>query len=118
MAHGKMSEEVRKCIEDCIQCYRICTETVQHCLKMGGKHAEASHIGELLDCARICDISAEFMLRSSRFQHEECRICADVCRACAESCNRLAEGDRLMLDCADTCRRCAASCDRMAAVPA
>jgi hypothetical protein len=69
----------------------------------------------MLDCAEICQTSADFMLRGSDRHHLTCRICADICRACAEDCERLAGDDPMMRECAEECRRCQKSCERMAA---
>jgi hypothetical protein len=110
----QQSAEMRKCIENCSNCHNICLETVQHCLIMGGKHAEASHIRLLLDCAQICATSADFMLRGSEFHARTCGVCAEVCERCAEDCERLAGDDELMLRCAGMCRQCAESCRAMA----
>jgi hypothetical protein len=113
MAHRKFSKEVQECIKDCQDCAAICVETTSHCLEMGGRHAEARHIRTLVDCAEICRVSADFMLRGSEFDTRLCGVCAEVCRSCADSCQRLAGDDELMKRCADMCRRCAESCDRM-----
>jgi hypothetical protein len=114
MSH-QVSGEMRDCIANCSECHNACVETMAHCLAMGGKHAEASHIHKLLDCAQVCATSADFMLRGSELHARVCGVCAEACARCAESCERLAEGDELMLRCAEVCRRCAASCRQMAA---
>ena len=114
MAH-QLSAEMRQCIENCTNCHTICLEAVTHCLEMGGKHAEASHIRLLMDCVDICATSAGFMLRGSNLHSGTCGVCADACERCAESCERIADGDELMLRCAEICRRCAQSCRQMAA---
>lgn len=111
----QISSEMRNCITNCSDCHNICVETAAHCLEMGGKHAEASHLRELLDCAQICATSADFMLRGSDLHSQTCGVCADACERCAESCERIADGDELMQRCAEFCRRCAESCRRMAA---
>lgn len=113
MAHATVSPQMQKCIDECLKCYRMCTETIRHCLSKGGKHAEAEHITLLQDCAEICQTSAGFMLRGSHQHAETCRACAEVCRACAESCGKMAD-DQMMKDCAEACRRCAESCQQMA----
>jgi len=84
---------------------------------MGGMHAEEAHIKLLLDCAEICQTSANFMLRSSDLHAEICRACAVVCERCAEDCERMGD-DVEMQRCAQTCRRCAESCRQMAAMMA
>ncbi|MCG3204936.1 MAG: hypothetical protein KCHDKBKB_01653 [Elusimicrobia bacterium] len=117
MAHEtmtQMSNEVRQCIQNCLDCFRICEETAAHCLAIGGKHAEASHIQVLQDCADICKTSAGFMARNSDRHGQTCGVCAKVCQECAESWEQMAGGDSLMKQCADACRRCAQSCQSMA----
>lgn len=109
-----LGEEMRRCIEECSTCHDVCLATVTHCLQMGGEHAEASHMRLLLDCAQICDTSADFMLRGSELHGETCRACAVVCERCAEACERFND-DEIMAACAEACRRCAESCRQMAA---
>jgi hypothetical protein len=109
MEHKNMQE----CLENCQECHAICTTTAQHCLSMGGKHAEPAHIRLLLDCAQICQTSADFMLRGSDLHPMTCGTCAEVCTRCAESCERIGKDDAHMQKCADMCRRCAASCHQM-----
>lgn len=115
MPHESHGTEMRQCIEHCLDCHAICLETISHCLEMGGKHAEASHIRLLMDCVQICQTSADFMLRGSDLHGRICGVCAEVCARCAEDCERLAGDDELMRRCAESCRRCAESCRKMAA---
>ena len=107
--------EMQACIQECQNCHNVCVETVQHCLQMGGHHAEPGHIRTLLDCAEICATSANFMLRSSPLHTRTCAVCAEVCEQCAASCEKMGD-DEMMQRCADTCRRCAESCRQMAAM--
>lgn len=106
--------QMQECIQNCQECHSICIETAQHCLHMGGKHAEAVHVRLLLDCAQICQTSADFMLGGSAYHSLTCGVCADVCSACAEDCERIGQDDAMMKKCAEVCRRCAASCRQMA----
>ena len=112
--HNQMSGDMQKCIDDCLSCSSVCTETLHHCLMMGGKHAEVAHVTIMLDCAEICQTSANFMLRQSAAHVETCGTCAAICRACEESCRQL-DGD-FMKRCADECASCAESCESMAGV--
>lgn len=104
--------DMQRCIQDCQTCHQVCIETVTHCLQKGGKHAAPEHIRLLLDCAEICQTSANFMQRNSDLHGRTCGVCAEVCEACARSCDELAD-DEVMKRCADECRRCAASCREM-----
>jgi hypothetical protein len=114
MQHQHITEEMRACIEECSTCHDICLETMQHCLHMGGKHAEPHHIRLMQDCVEICQTSANFMLRGSDLHKHTCRACAEVCARCAADCAKMADDER-MKTCADTCRSCAESCRRMSA---
>lgn len=113
------NEEMQQCIEDCLACHRICVETTAYCLRMGGRHVEADHLTLMLDCAEICQTSANFMLRGSALHAVTCRACAEVCERCADDCASFS-GDQMMQQCAEMCRQCAESCWHMAgeAVPA
>jgi hypothetical protein len=109
--------DMQRCIDDCLACFRLCMETVPHCLKQGGLHAEAGHIRLLLDCAEICETSAAFMMRRSDLHTRTCDVCAEICRRCADACSRF-PGDAQMSRCAEMCRRCAESCRQMSMAPA
>lgn len=111
--HTMLDQQMQDCIQECHRCHNSCTETITHCLEMGGDHAEPSHIGLLMDCAEICQTSANFMLRMSDFHDEMCATCADVCQRCAEDCERFAD-DEVMQRCAELCRSCARMCNEMA----
>lgn len=109
------NESMQACIDDCQSCHSICLATIQHCLQMGGKHAAADHLRLMMDCAEICQTSANFMLRGSNLHAETCRACAEVCDRCAEDCARVSDGqDQMMQRCVDACRRCSKSCHQMA----
>jgi hypothetical protein len=71
----------------------------------------------LLDCAEICQTSANFMLRGSELHSRTCWACAEICERCARDCERLSD-DAYMRACAEACRRCANSCKHMAAMAA
>jgi hypothetical protein len=106
------SDEVRECLKDCLDCYQTCSETTIRCLTMGGQHAELEHLNLLIDCARICNTNADFMLRNSTYYPQTCGLTADICDECADTCDRFDED--FMKECASVCRRCAESCREMA----
>jgi hypothetical protein len=109
-----ISDEMHECIENCSDCHDTCTETLVHCLSMGGEHAAVDHVRALVDCAQACDASRDFMLRGSDLHPQYCGACADACERCAESCERIGADDEVMRSCAEMCRRCAATCRAMA----
>lgn len=107
-----IDQRMRECIQECHHCHDVCMETISNCLQMGGEHAKPRHIQLLMDCAEICQTSANFMLRMSEFHGQTCGVCAEVCERCAEDCERF--DDEMMRQCAEACRSCASSCREMA----
>jgi hypothetical protein len=116
-AHSMVDERMRACIQECQNCHNVCLETIHHCLEIGGDHAESNHIRLMLDCAEICQTSANFMLRMSDLHTETCGVCATVCERCAQDCERFGD-DQMMQRCAEVCRSCAQSCREMAGMEA
>lgn len=108
------SRGLQECIQACTECHRSCLETAAHCLDLGGEHASREHQTLLLDCAEICQTSANFMSRGSAHHAQTCGACAVLCDACAQSCESMGGNDRQMTACAEICRRCAESCRTMA----
>ncbi|MBW4619207.1 MAG: four-helix bundle copper-binding protein [Cyanosarcina radialis HA8281-LM2] len=110
----QLSQEMQQCIQNCWDCYSLCLNTATtYCLQQGGHHVEAAHLQLMLDCAEICQTSANFMLRSSSFHERICGICAEICDRCDRDCQKFGD-DLQMQACADICRRCAESCQQMA----
>ncbi len=109
---SKKNRRMDGCVDSCIECYKVCTETLPHCLELGGRHAEASHITLLLNCARICQLSADFMLTGSPLHVHTCKACAEICQQCADDCASMTD-DEQMKRCAEICKRCAESCRQM-----
>lgn len=99
-----------------LDCYRVCTEMIAYCLDMGGRHVEPSHMLLLVDCAKICQLNADFMMYGSSFHGKTCSLCADICAKCAASCEDTDPKDKKMLRCADVCRKCAEACRDMASM--
>ena len=110
-----MADEVQKCIQSCTACHQVCLQAISHCLEKGGEHASPTHIRTLEDCAEICSVSANFMMRGSDLHPAICGACAEACLACADSCEKIADSDEMMKACANICRLCAESCQKMSA---
>ena len=106
-----MTEDMNRCIEACLSCYKTCLSTaMNHCLEMGGKHTKPAHFRLMMACAEICRISAHFMLIDTPHHKHTCKECAEICAECAEDCRRI--GD--MEECVVACEACAQNCRKMA----
>jgi len=112
-SHQHTHDAMQECIEECLNCHAVCTMTLQHCIATGGEHTEVNLIGILLDCAEICQTSANFMLRGSPYHVVTCAACAELCRACEEA-RRAVTADEQLAHCGEVCAACAESCDQMA----
>ena len=99
-------------VTEALTCHRICEETITHCLHTGGAHADSDHIRMMMDCADICRVASDYMVRGSQFTSAIAALCADICEACAADCERFHD-DAQMVACAQACRRCAQSCRQM-----
>jgi len=108
--------QMQKCIDDCSKCYQTCTMTLRHCIEMDGSHAEAKHLTLLMDCAKICKMAEDFMLRGSEHHACICTECVHICEQCADSCEDIDPSDPHMMECARMCRECAESCREMSEV--
>jgi len=110
-AHTNTDQSMQACIEACSHCHQVCLHTaMNHCLKAGGEHVEAEHFRQMLNCAEICQTSANFQLSSSPFHRHVCEVCAKICEACAASCKKIGGMD----ECVEACNNCAESCRKMA----
>ncbi len=112
-AMNLIAPALRHCIDACVRCHEVCLSTLPYCLGQGGHHTSLAHITILYDCATICQMTADFMLRASDEHARICALCAVLCERCAEDCERFSDDD-VMRACAEECRKCAESCERMA----
>ncbi len=101
------------CIEACLQAHVVCTMTAQYAMLQGSQRIPVEVAGLLLDCAQICQTSADFMLRGSPYHEVTCGACAVLSRACAEAC-RSVQGEEELAHCAEVCDECASLCAQMA----
>jgi hypothetical protein len=99
----------QRCAETCLDCYKACTHALYTYLERGSDQAEHQHITVLMDCAQVCRMSADMLLRDSPRHHLTCGLCAAFCEQCAKECAQ--GGDA---SCAESCRQCAHSCHLMA----
>jgi hypothetical protein len=102
-----MNNAMQSCIDACQRCHQTCLNmATTHCMEVGGKHSEPSHLRLMLNCAEICQTTANFMLSNSEFHNALCVVCADICEACANSCEEVGDMD----ECVIACRECMHEC--------
>lgn len=107
---SRTDSPMQDAIKACLDCHSMCLQmAMSHCLERGGRHVEKKHLRLMLNCAELCQTSANFMLSDSPLHGRVCAVCAEACEACAKSCEQV--GD--MSECVEECRRCAKSCRTM-----
>jgi hypothetical protein len=104
-------EKYKSCIEACQHCVITCI----NCAAMDLKEEHVNHMTRCirldLECAAICQASAQLMTLGSAHAHEHCRLCAKLCTECAEECEKHDNAHCKL--CAEACRKCAAECLKM-----
>lgn len=107
----QMPAAMQAAIKACLDCHAMCLQTaMNYCLEEGGRHVGAAHLRLMLNCAELCQTSANFMLSNSPLHGRVCGVCAEACEACARSCEEVGG----MRECKEECLRCAKSCRSMA----
>ncbi|MBK3404078.1 four-helix bundle copper-binding protein [Methylorubrum populi] len=114
MGGGAMT--IQECVDSCLKSHTMCLDTGRYCMEQGGRHVAAAHLALLLDCAEMCQTTANSLLRRSPQHAVVCEACARLCEACARDCEGFAP-DPQMQRCARTCQDCARSCRDMAKMP-
>lgn len=118
MSHAvKMSPQMQKCIDACMESHSRCEQTMTYCLMQGGQHADMAMMGPLMDCADMTRMCADMMMRQSPMAMEMAAMCAKVANKCAEACMSMGS-DSVMKECANACRMCAEACQAMVGVRA
>lgn len=103
-------------IEETINCYLMCQQTLIYCQETGGDYAAVDRLQILTDCASLCQMTADFLIRGSEKSAKACLFCAEVCDDCALSCASLEDSGQPDA-CAESCRNCAQICREFASLP-
>ena len=102
---------VERCIEECLECIRWCSQCREESLTQDPAMMRES-IRLCGECFELCRTCVALLTGSSQFAHRICGICSELCTACATECAKH-EGET-MRKCAQACRRCAATCAEVA----
>lgn len=102
---------VERCIEDCLQCLRWCSECRDESLAQDPTMMKES-IRLCGECSELCRTCVPLLTGRSQFADRVCGVCSELCLACATECARH-EGET-MRKCALACRRCATTCAEVA----
>ncbi len=96
-------------VDECQSCARICIDTMNYCLRMGGEYADSSFIRLLRDCAEMCEVAADQCWKAPLVQMRNFELCAELCERSAWFSGQFYY-DPILLRCAANCRQCASYC--------
>ena len=95
-------------------CIAACNHCTIACLDEDDVKMMTSCIKLDIDCAEICQLTLNFITRSSVHASHLLGECAEICNACADECEKHAKhGMQHCRDCAEACRKCASACGEM-----
>src|SRR5690242_16353757 len=97
------------CVSVCSDTQRACLDTVRYCLDMGGRFSASGRIRVLLDCASMCQTTAQDSRHGSILYAQSASYCADFCERVARELHPLA-ADAMIQAGVHACKRCAESC--------
>lgn len=113
-AYLRSCYSTQSCMESCTQCHQTLMHTaMQYCLPHGGKHLAPELFRLMINCAELCQTTANFQLSDSQFCRQLSLLNAEACEECASRCEQLSDLD----DCVQACRQCAECCRRMHELP-
>jgi hypothetical protein len=106
----------QQCQDACLTCHRVCLETAStHCLESGNRALTSEHIRLLVDCAQICQVCADFIIRDSELSGYVAGLCSHIANECAIAFEPLSDDPSLAV-CHDCCRQCADLCLKVSKV--
>lgn len=106
----EQNELIQQCIEACKACEVACRECAFGCLQEKDVSALRNCIQNDLECARICATTVDLLIMDSRFRTEIIELCIASCKVCQSECEKHAVHMDHCKDCAAACERCAEAC--------
>jgi hypothetical protein len=89
------------------ECKAACNNCLTSCLDEKDVKMMAKCIKLDLDCAKICEITADFISRQSDHAQHLIKECIEICTKCAQECVKYDM---------EHCQRCAVACKKCAEV--
>lgn len=102
------------CLEACLSCAQVCRSCADACVAEAKGDMLTPCIRRNMDCAAICDATAQVLSRTSqpdwRVVTALLQACAAACGSCATECERHAQMMEHCRVCAEACRECEQAC--------
>lgn len=111
----KHDQLIQQCIEACKVCESACRECAFACLQEKEIAELRACIQNDLECARICATTADLLIMDSRFRKEIVELCLASCQACQAECEKHSSHMDHCRRCAEACANCADACRQLVA---
>lgn len=81
----KENKQLTQILFECAIACRLCAEA---CIKRNDIELLQRCIHLNVDCAELCTITINFLIRNSEILDDQLDVCAELCALCAEESNR------------------------------
>ncbi|MFC4426671.1 four-helix bundle copper-binding protein [Deinococcus navajonensis] len=109
------AQRMQECLDACLRCLKACENCAAACLTEPEIAGLRSCIRLDRDCADVCALTAQLLMRGSDLHPDACLLCAVACARCAAECEKHARHHEHCRVCAEACRACETICRQMAA---
>lgn len=89
-------------------CAGTCDHMITHLLHHEDTNMRRKQLELLIDCAKICHLTASLVASESHMSRMMAHVCAHICELCANECAKFP--DQHSQHCAQVCRHCAQEC--------
>ncbi len=91
----KINPLYQKVAIDCTNAHNVSLQTLHYCESLGGKFADAESLNVLEDCADICGLMEDLLIRQSDLAPALVPVCIRACEACIKLAELLPEDSQL-----------------------
>jgi hypothetical protein len=88
MPQQTSDERFSSCIDACNAAANVCEWTASLCLQEISTRPSGRCVSFTLDCAEVCRLTANLLLRYSHLTTAMCFACIEACEACVDECGR------------------------------
>lgn len=110
-------DRLAETLDTTLACARTCAVCADACLAEEAVAELRKCIRTNLDCAAVCQATAEILTRQTApdwsLLSAQLQACGEACHTCATECERHAKHMEHCRLCMETCRSCASTCQRM-----
>ena len=103
-------DHYQSCIDACNACADACDRCADACEREDPVKMKRC-IALNRDCAAICRLAVNFMMRDSEYVDLICQDCAEICEACGDECDQ--HPQEHCQACTVACLKCAQECLKM-----